>query len=61
MTYGEQHFRDNPILILYHSADYECNKAAGWLSINKDDIVHTDGVIVSVKSPAAQSISFLFC
>ncbi|KIJ97319.1 hypothetical protein K443DRAFT_681592 [Laccaria amethystina LaAM-08-1] len=29
---------------------YETNKPT-WLSINKDEIVHTDGVIVSVRSP----------
>ncbi|EDR07190.1 uncharacterized protein LACBIDRAFT_328204 [Laccaria bicolor S238N-H82] len=32
-----------------------------WLSIIKDEIVHTDGVIVSVMCRATNSISLLFC
>ncbi|EDR03584.1 uncharacterized protein LACBIDRAFT_307071 [Laccaria bicolor S238N-H82] len=36
---------------LLFTCSYKQNKPT-WLSINKDEIIHTDGVIVSVRSPS---------
>ena len=50
---------NNPILILkYPIACVEGNKPT-WLSMIKDELIHTDGVVVSMLSQISGSMSFL--
>ena len=51
---------DNLILILQYPTTAYAEEKGAWLPANKDEIVYTDGVVLSVTSPSNNCISFLF-